>query len=133
MGGVYGVGVYGWVTRVPTQRRVFTIRFGCAPENVKALKKAVFTEIARLQKDGVAPDYLEKVKETRRRTHETQVRSNEFWLDVLGEAAEFGDDPHAAVALEPLLGRADGDHVKAAAKRFLSTKQYVVGTMLPVK
>lgn len=131
MGGVYGVGVYGDAGRTRPQRRVFVIRFGCSPENVEPLKKAVFAELARLQRDGVAQDYLDKVKEAQRRQHELSVRRNEYWVQTLGEAAKYGDDPHLHLDLDATLARATNDQVKAAAKRYVSTKRYVVGVMMP--
>ena len=133
MGGVYGVGTYGWITRAPKQRRAFVVRFGCAPENVKALKQAVFTEIARLQKDGVDASYLDKVKETRRRSHEIDLRRNQYWLDELGEAAQFGDDPRAALDFEAALASITSDRVRDSARTYLDRKRHVSVVMLPKK
>ena len=131
MGGVYGVGVYGWMQRAPVQRRQFVIRFGCAPENVAKLRDAALAEIARMQKGGADPSYLDKVKETRRRAHELAVKDNGYWLDLLADAAQFGDDPHEDLANAVAADRITNDQVKASARRFLSSKRYVSGTLLP--
>ena len=133
MGGVYGVGVFGWMQRAPVERRQFVIRFGCAPENVAKLRDAALAEIARMQKDGVDQSYLDKVKETRRRSHELEVKDNRYWLNLLGDAAQFGDDPHDAVAHDEAAERVTNDNLKAAARRFLATKRYLSGTLLPAK
>ena len=133
LGGVYGVGVYGWIDRVPPSERSFIVRFGCAPENVARLRDAALAEIARMQKDGVDQSYLDKVKETRRRSHELEVKDNRYWLNLLGDAAQFGDDPHDAVAHDEAAERVTNDNLKAAARRFLATKRYVSGTLLPAK
>jgi zinc protease len=133
MGGVYGVGVYGWMQRAPVQRRQFVIRFGCAPENVGKLLDAALAEIARLQKDGVDPSYLDKVKETRRRSHELELKDNGYWLELLGDAAQFGDDPHEALSHDEAAERVTNDNLKAAARRFLAKKRYLSGTLLPAK
>ncbi|MBK9034589.1 MAG: insulinase family protein [Myxococcales bacterium] len=133
MGGVYGVGVWGWVTRAPTQRRQFFIRFGCAPENVEALRAAALAEIARIQQDGVDVSYLDKVKETRRRAHELAVKENDYWLGLLSQAAQFGDDPHEELTGAEASARVTNDNVKASAQRFLSSKRYVSGTLLPAR
>ena len=133
MGGVYGVGVYGWVTRSPVQRRFFTIRFGCAPENVDALRAAAMAEIARMQKDGIDASYLEKIKATRRRSHELALTDNQYWLSLLSDAAQYGDDPHEALADAEAPDRVTSDQLKASAARFVSTKRYLAGVLLPAK
>jgi zinc protease len=131
MGGVYGVRVTGNLSRQPRQRRTITIAFGCAPENVAALRKAVEDEIARLQKEGVATTYLDKIKAETRRGHEVELRTNDFWRNVLVDAGIHGDDPHLALDLEAYLARMTSDGVKAAALRFLPARRVVVGVMLP--
>ena len=132
MSGVYGVGAWGQVARKPRPERSFTIRFGCAPENVDALEQAVLTEVARIQKEGVTADYLDKVKEAMRRDFETNQRENGWWLRQLDRAYAYGDDPTQILDLDGTLARATGANVQAAARHFLDRKQYVVGELLPV-
>jgi zinc protease len=131
MGGVYGVSVTGDVTRQPKVFRSFAVRFGCAPENVAPLRKAVFDEIARIQQEGVTQEYLDKVKETRRRTFETNQRNNNWWEGRLSYVFLHGDDPEGIIAIDEVLARATSDNVKAAARRFLDKKRYVVGVLEP--
>jgi zinc protease len=131
MGGVYGVSVYGDVSRKPRATRSFGIRFGCAPENVAALKKAVFDEIARIQKEGVTQDYLDKVKEARRRSFETSLRDNGWWEDELADAFLYGDDPEQIIDLDARLARVTVQNVQAAARHFLDQKRYVWGVLEP--
>jgi zinc protease len=65
MGGVYGVGASGGISRRPRQEYSFSVGFGCAPENVEKLKDAVFAEIKNIQGKGVTDEYLHRVKEAR--------------------------------------------------------------------
>jgi zinc protease len=131
MGGVYGVGAWGWLTRLPTQLRSFRIGFGCDPERVADLKKAVFTVIAELQTGGASDDNLTKVRETRRRNLQLNLRDNDHWARELASAYFYGDDPKTIDDLEPITARITSANVKAAAKRFLDVKRYVFGTMVP--
>ena len=131
MSGVYGVGAYGGVSRKPRQERSFIVRFGCAPENVEALKRAVYDEIARIQQDGVSQEYLDKVKETMRRELETDSEDNTWWSRQLDDAYTFGDDPRQIVDLDGTLARATVANVKASARRYLDKKRQVVGVLLP--
>ena len=93
MGGVYGVSAGGSIARRPKQEFTFGVRFGCAPDNVDKLVKAVFDEAKVIQDKGIADTYVAKVKELRRRSHETNLKENAFWMRELERSYVFGDDP----------------------------------------
>ncbi|MFO0569402.1 MAG: insulinase family protein [Polyangiaceae bacterium] len=131
MGGVYGVQVGGGITRRPRQEYRFGVTFGCAPENVTKLEQAVFDEIAAIQKNGVDPDYISKVKEARRRAHETELRDNGYWLRELERAYAFSDDPRLIPDISPMIDKVSSDRVKAAANKYISKKQYILGVLEP--
>ena len=131
MGGVYGVGAGGFLTRRPRQERTFSIRFGCAPEAADKLIQAAFDELAVIGKTGIGDDYLAKVKEQWLRDRETQMKSNGFWVRWLSSTARFGDDPLLVLDPSKMVGRMTSANVKAAAKRYLSTKQYYQALLLP--
>ncbi len=132
MGGVYGVGAWGGISRAPRQVRTFAISFGCAPENVVALRKAVFDEIARLQKDGIAASYLDKIKEQHRRSFEVLLRNNDWWQGELSQAYDFGDDPRLIIDVDAALARMTSAQVQKSARRYLNKKKYVSGVLLPL-
>jgi zinc protease len=76
MGGVYGVGSYGSISRAPVEQYVFSIAFGCDPERVAELKKAVEGVLDAAKKDGFAPDVVGKVREQQLRERETDLKEN---------------------------------------------------------
>jgi zinc protease len=131
MGGVYGVGVFGNLARRPKQQLTFTISFGCAPDNIDKLEKATFDEIASIQKNGIGADYIAKVKELRRRAHETNLKENSYWLGELERAYTFGDDPKLLLDFEAMVEKVSSDRVRAAAKKYLTSGQYVLGELRP--
>jgi zinc protease len=65
MGGVYGVGVFGGISRRPVEQYSFTITFGCAPDRVEELRKAALDLIESVKKDGISTDIAAKVRESR--------------------------------------------------------------------
>ena len=132
-GGVYGVGVSGSIVRAPHQERDLSIGFGCDPARVDELVHATFDEIAAIQRDGIAGDYLEKVKQTFSRERELQLRNNEFWLGWLDTAYRFGDDPTLVLDPSKMIARMTSDNVKAAARRYLDPRQYFEPVLLPAK
>lgn len=133
MSGVYSVSAGGQLVRSPVAERDFSIRFGCAPDAVKPLTKAVTDEIAALAANGIGADYLEKVKQGYLREYETALRTNGFWIGWLERAARYGDDPTRVLDPKPRLARMTSDHVKAAARRFLDGKRVYRAILMPGK
>jgi zinc protease len=131
MGGVYGVQLSGSNARRPRQEFVVRISFGCAPDNVDKLEQAVWGEIKALKEKGPGADYIVKVKEARRRSHEVALRDNGFWLRELTHAYDYGDDPLLIPDITSELEGIRAERVEAAAKRYLTTSQYVLGVLRP--
>lgn len=127
MSGTYGVKVTGGISRRPKQEYVITIDFGCAPENADKLVKATFDEIARMQREGVGDDYLNRVREIKKRTREVQVNDDGYWLKRLESLYTFNDDPKAAEAPP----RTTSDRIRDTSKKYLDTKEYVLGVLKP--
>ena len=130
-GGVYGVRSSGQIMRSPHQERDFTISFGCDPTRVDELIGAAFAEAAKLAKDGVTDEYLEKVKQTFLRERETQLRNNGFWVFWLENSYRYGDDPTIVLDTAPMVARMTSANVKAAARKYLDPKQYFQAVMVP--
>ncbi len=131
LGGVYGVGAGGYIARRPRPEYTFSVGFGCAPENIEPLKQKVLDEIAALQKNGIGPDYLDKVKQARRRSHEINLKENGFWEGELEEAYRYGEDPRKALDIEPFLSRVTSERVQASARRYLTRGSYLQGILKP--
>jgi zinc protease len=131
IGGVYGVQVGGGITRRPRQEYQLGVSFGCSPDNVDKLKQAVFDEIAAIQKNGIDADYITKIKAARVRAHEVNLKDNGFWSRELERYYTYGDDPKLIVDIAPLLDKITSDRIRASAKKYLSSKQYVFGVLKP--
>ena len=80
---------------------------------------------------GVGDEIIAKVKETRRRGHEVNLKNNGFWLSELERAYTFGDDPRRIPDIAPALAANSEERVRAAAKKYLNPKQYVLGVLVP--
>ncbi len=131
MSGVYGAFSRGNIARRPKQLYQYTIGFGCGPENAEKLQKAVFDIASALKKDGISQDYLDKVKEKRRRELETQVKENRFWMGQLSEHYRYGTDPKQILELDKTLARITSDNVKKTAGKFLKDGVRIEGLLLP--
>jgi zinc protease len=131
MGGVYGVSAGGRIERRPRPEYGFTVQFGCAPENVDKLKQAVWDEIKAIQDKGIGDEYLQKVRERIQGSSKLNLKENWFWVGELRRAYTYGDDPKEIPDVQPVLDRITSDRVRAAAKKYLSSKQYVIGVLNP--
>jgi zinc protease len=131
LGGVYGVGAGGFVARRPRQEYTFSVGFGCAPDNIDALRKKVLDEVAALQKNGIGADYLDKVKQGARRSHEINLKENGFWERELEDAYRYGEDPQRILDIEAYLARITSERVQASARRYLKPSAVVQGILKP--
>jgi zinc protease len=131
MGGVYGVNASGGIARRPKPEYTFNVSFGCAPDNIDKLEKAVWDEVKAIQANGIGPDYVAKVKELRRRAHETNVRENGYWIRELERSYRYGDDPKKILDFDAMLDKVTSDRVRAAAKKYLTSGQYILGELRP--
>jgi len=131
MGGVYGVSVSPSYERRPLERWLLSISFGCAPARVDALLDALWTEAARIAKDGVSDDILGKLRQQALRGREIQLTRNDTWAGWLLACALMGDDPTTILDPEPYLKRLTSDNVAAAAKRYLTKDNVFQAVMLP--
>jgi zinc protease len=131
MGGVYSVSVNASLSREPTQRRYFSVFFGCDPANVDKLKQAVFDEVGKIATAGIGDEYLAKVKEQLRRQHETDIKENSWWMQQIHDAYYYGDDFAKQIDIAAISARVTSDNVKAAAKHFFDAKHFVFGVLRP--
>ncbi len=131
MGGTYGVSVSGGGRRDPRPRYNFSIGFGSDPERLEELVSAVFVEIDRLKTSGPTEEEVAKVKETMRRSRETNLRDNDYWLGQLLAAERYGLDPNNILNYEELIDALTGEMVREAANKYLRTDNYVRVSLYP--
>lgn len=117
LGGVYSVSANGVVERSPHPSRLFSISFGCSPDQVDALIAATRAELDNIMKNGVKDDVLDKIRQAVVRDREVSLRTNGTWLAWLERTARYGDDPTTILDPSGYLARVTNEHLKAAAQR----------------
>ena len=130
LGGTYGVGVSGSVSYRPDEEYRLSISFGSAPERAEELATVAFEEIERIKAEGPGAEVVDKVRETQRRTKETNLRENGYWLSRMRSL----EDQDLDLALVPSYALIEGwtaEDVQAAAIRYLRTDQYAKFVLLP--
>jgi zinc protease len=128
---VYGVGASGFVTRRPRERYDFRINFTCAPDNVDQLRQRVLAELRTIAREGVKPDIVEKIKQSRRRAHETDMKLNGHWLGELTDRYRNGEPPQRILEIDRWVNRVSSDVLKQAARRYLPAERMISGVLMP--
>ncbi|WP_420633275.1 M16 family metallopeptidase [Candidatus Palauibacter sp.] len=130
LGGTYGVGVGGSLSYRPDEEYRVSIGFGSAPERAEELSAAVFEEIEQLKAEGPDAETVDKVRETQRRTKETNLRENRYWLSQLAAFERMGLDLNQIPSYE-LIESWTAEQVQQAGIRYLRTDQYAKFVLMP--
>ena len=132
LGGTYGVGVSGGLNYRPDEEYAVTINFGSDPERAEELSAVVFEEIERLKAEGPDPEIVAKVRETQRRSKETNLRVNGYWRLQLSSYESAGRDIRTIPEYDAVDNWTD-EEVQQAAIRYLRLDQYARFVLLPEK
>ena len=130
LGGTYGVGVGSSLTYRPDEEYSVTINFGSAPERAEELAEVVFEEIGRIKADGPDAETVDKVRESQRRSKETNLRENGYWLGRIEGMDQQGRD----LTLIPSYDLIEGwtaEQVQEAANRYLREDRYAKFVLYP--
>ena len=130
LGGTYGVGVRGSLSYRPDEEYRFSVSFGSDPERADELSEAVFEEIELLKAHGPDAETVDKVRETQRRTKETSLLENRYWLSQLAAFERAGRDLNDIPSYDAIESWT-AEEVQQAAVRYLRTDQYARFVLLP--
>ena len=132
-GGTYGVSAYGYSSLFPRREYSITVTWGCKPDRVDELIKETLLQIDSLKLSPPDPIYIEKVKETQRRSYETNVKRNNFWLNNLYFYYSNGENPELVLKYLHLVDNLTSDTIQAAATKYFDMNNYVKVVLYPEK
>ena len=130
LGGTYGVQVSPGYSLIPEPGYQIRIQFGSDPDRVEELVAAVFGEIQDLIEEGPTPDDVQAATEKERRSRETNMKENGWWLNQLRSAYFYGWDPHLALDEGP-LDRVTAETIQRDAGIWLRLDNYVRVSLFP--
>ncbi len=119
--------------KFPQGRYSMTVSFGCAPENVEKLIASTLDEINKVKVNGAQTVDVEKFVAEERRTTETQLKENGFWLGYLTNKIQNNDDPKQILGYLDSLKMINPAVLKSAADRYLSGDNLIRFVLLPEK
>jgi zinc protease len=130
---VYGGGVSGGLGKIPYGHYSINATFPTGPANTNKVIDATFAEIERIKTQGPDAGELEKVKRNWLEGHRKALRENGYWLSNLQSALTEGTDPASILRFEKQLEAIGSEDIKAAARRYFDTTNYVQVVLLPEK
>jgi zinc protease len=80
---------------------------------------------------GPTEEELAKVREAQRRTRETSLEQNGFWLGVLLRYDRYGLQVSDVLRFDELVETLDARMIQEAARRYLRHDNYVQVTLFP--
>jgi len=130
-GGVYGVGVYGGLSRWPSGYFSNNISFGCEPGKVDELIAAALEEIEKLKNEGPSDDNLGKIKEAHLRSYEKGLKENSFWIGNLLNAIQNDLDPSRILSYPERVDALTKETIQNAAKKYFDQTNLFTAILLP--
>jgi len=130
LSGTYGVQVSPGYSLIPEPGYQIRVQFGSDPDRVEELVAAVFGEIQDLIEEGPTPEDVQAATEKERRSRETNMKENGWWLNQLRSAYFYGWDPHLALDEGP-LDRVTDETIQRDAGAWLRLDNYVRVSLFP--
>ncbi len=122
--GVYGVGAYGNIGRMPDTSYNLTIEFPCGPDNVDKLTKMALDELNKIINNGPEQKDIDKIKEAKTKDLKEQLKQNRFWLNKVSSAVRNGDKPGDPAGGFAKIKKINKKQIQKAAKKFCSGPHY---------
>jgi zinc protease len=107
------------------------VNFGASPENIQAMTDRVMEEVRRLQRDGPSPELVANAKETARRTYETSLKENNYWLRRLQTSQMFGTSPSEILTRTERIDAVTPAAVQDVFRKYFPLDRYTVVTLMP--
>lgn len=129
--GVYGVGAYGGMSKMPYENYSFSIVFPCGPENVDALIKAALDEVVKIQNGQIDEKDMAKIKEAWLIRIRESYKQNKYWSSLIYGNLTNGIgmlDQAEAEAKINAISKAD---IQKAAQKYLKIEERQQFVLMP--
>jgi zinc protease len=107
------------------------VQFGASPDNVAAMTDRVLEEIKRLQQDGPSDDLTNRAKESARRTYETSLRENGYWLRRMSTIHQLGGDLEEIVTRNQRIDSITPQILQDVFRKNFPLDRFTVVTLMP--
>ena len=130
MSGVYSIRANLSSSRIPYENAYMDISFPSSPENVEPLVARIFEILEDIKSNGASDEDIQKVRETMKRTHETKMQKNGFWLGRIDNCAKWGIDFSLITDLDR-FDMISSDSIQEALAKCVDFDQYTQISLYP--
>jgi zinc protease len=109
------------------------VRFGAAPENIESMTARVMKEIKHLQDEGPSADLTNRAKQAARRSYETSLTQNDYWMRRLQSIHILGGDPHEILTRGERIDSITPQVLQDAFKRYFPADRSTTVTLMPAQ
>jgi zinc protease len=107
------------------------VSFGAAPENIDAMLERVVKEIKRLQQEGPNADLTARAQQSARRTYETSLKQNGYWLRRLQTIHLFGGNPSEILDRGARIDSLTPEVLRDTFRKYFPFERQTVVTLVP--
>jgi len=132
-GGVYSPHVSVSSFKLPKAAFKFLISFECAPENTERLIASSLDEIAKIKEEGPTLINLNKFKKEDALARNLSLQSNSWWLGYISNQIQDQESLENYKNYTSDLKNLSVKDIQEAAKKYLSSKNYIQLILMPGK
>jgi len=118
-------------SKIPVEQYSLIVKFDTDPARVDELIAEVISEVATLASGAFDPRYASQIRTAAQRDFDGRGRTNEFWVNRLGNALATGLDLEILGRAKQIVSFADPAAFSALAAELLVPERLFVYTMLP--
>ena len=107
------------------------VEFGAAPENIEGMTTRVFEALKTLQRDGPTAELTSKAREAAKRTYETALRQNGYWMGRLQSVHLLGRDPGEILTRPARIDAVTPAALQETFQKYFPLDRYTVVTLDP--
>jgi zinc protease len=133
MGGIYGGGMRGGLSKRPYEQYDISVSFPCGPENVDKLVAAFLGIVKDVSDKGIDEKDMAKVKETLKKQYEVQIKNNDYWLQSLSKSFIDQTDPSWILAYPGKVEGVTSAQLQQLCKKLMDTPNYIKAVLYPEK
>ncbi|MCX6208066.1 MAG: insulinase family protein [Bacteroidetes bacterium] len=133
LGATYSPRVSGSMTRSPMLEFNLSLSVSAAPENVDKLTAAFDELIKKVAAGEISEDDMLKAKEQRKKTIETQQKTNGYWSSVLEQQDQYGYNSSLITSYFTRLNNATKQELIDVANKYLTKANVLKAILNPDK
>lgn len=133
IGGIYGGGINGSLSKFPYEGYSMALQLPCGPENVEKLNAAATAEIEKIKQNGPEQKDLDKVKKSLLEKYAINIKDNRFWSGALQGIYFSANDPNRLLNYTNIVTEVSIEDIKKIANIVFDNNNRFNGVLFPEK